>query len=229
MAAPEEVRPLAGYLHKHGLNVYACRLWGHGTSPGDLAGRCWEEWLLAVEHGYLVLANCCRDLIVGGFSTGAGLALLAGANNLPKVKGIFAINLPAKLRRKAARLAPAVMLWNSLVERISGEDAKQLFVPNEPENPDINYRRNPISGLTELMEMMERVADCLKNCQLPVLIIQGADDPVVHPKGSELLYQELGSEDKEYAVFPANRHVIIRGEGSERIFSRILLFIKGRL
>ena len=229
MAAPEEVRPLAAYLHKHGLNVYACRLWGHGTSPEDLAGRRWEEWLAAVEHGYLVLANCCRNLIIGGFSTGAGLALLSGANNLPKVKAIFAINPPAKLRRKAARLAPAVMLWNSLVERISGDEGKQLFVPNEPENPDINYLRNPISGLNELMEMMEAVSERLKDCRLPVIIIQGSDDPVVDPKGSELLYQELDSADKEYAVFRANNHVIIRGEGSERVFSRVLSFIQGRL
>ena len=227
MAAPEEVRPLANYLHKHGLTVYACRLWGHGTSPEDLAGRCWEEWLLAVERGYLVLTNCCRDVILGGFSAGAGLALLAGVGNLPKVRAIFGINPPAKLRRKAARLAPAVMLWNSLVERIAGEDGKQHFVPNEPENPDINYHRNPISGLNELLEMMERVAEGLEDCQLPALIIQGSDDPVVDPKGSELLYEELGSQDKEYAVFPANRHVIIRGEGSERIFARILSFIEG--
>ena len=39
------------------------------------------------------------------------------------------------------------------------------------------------------------------------------------PKGSELLYEELERKDKEYAVFPATRHVIIRGEGSERDFS----------
>ena len=65
------------------------------------------------------------------------------------------------------------MLWNSLVERISGEEGKQHFVANEPENPDINYHRNPISGLNELLEMMERVAEGLKDCHLPVLIIQG--------------------------------------------------------
>ncbi len=41
-------------------------------------------------------------------------------------------------------------------------------------------------------------------------------------------YQELGSKDKEFAVFPADRHVIIRGEGSERIFARILSFIRSR-
>ena len=121
-----------------------------------------------------------------------------------------------------------MMLWNKLVERISGEDAEQHFVPNEPENSDINYRRNPVSGVIELMELMEKVSGRLKDFRLPVLVIQGSDDPLVHPEGSEDLYQELGSKDKEFAVFPADRHVIIRGEGSERIFARILLFIQSR-
>jgi len=115
----------------------------------------WKSRLAAVERGYLILANCCQNIVLGGFSCGAGLALLTGADNLPNVKAVFAINPPAKLRRKAAKLAPAVVIWNKLVERISGEEIKIYSVPNEPENPDINYMRNPISGIKELMELME--------------------------------------------------------------------------
>jgi esterase/lipase len=229
MATPEEVRPLAEFLYRHGLTVYACRLRGHGTSPEDLAGRSWEEWLATVERGYFILANTCRNIVLGGFSMGAGLALLTGANHLPKVRAVFAINPPMKLRKRTARLAPAVVLWNKLVERISGEEGRQYFVPNEPENPDINYRRNPLSGVKELMELMGRVSGRLDDFRIPSLVIQGSEDPVVHPEGSERLYQELGSEDKEFAVFQSKRHVIIRGEGSERIFDRILPFIQSRV
>lgn len=229
MAAPEEVRPLGAFLCRHGFTVYACRLRGHGTSPEDLAGRKWEEWLMAVERGYLILANSCRDVVLGGFSCGAGLALLAGGDNLPCVKAVFAINPPARLRRKTAMLAPAVTLWNKLLERISGEEGKQYFVPNEPENPDINYRRNPVTGIAELMELMEKVSERVSQFTLPVLVIQGSDDPLVHPEGTQDLYQELGSKDKEFAVYRADRHVIIRGDGSERIFARVLSFIQSRV
>jgi hypothetical protein len=112
MAAPEEVRPLAAFLRRQGFSVYNCRLRGHGTSPDDLAGRKWEEWLAAVERAYLVLASSCRNVVLGGFSCGAGLALLAGADFLPGVKAVFAIYPPAKLRWKAAMFAPAVVFWN---------------------------------------------------------------------------------------------------------------------
>ena len=73
MAAPEEVRPLGAFLHRHGFTVYACRLPGHGTSPDDLAQRNWEEWLMAVERGYLILANAYHHIVLGGFSCGANL------------------------------------------------------------------------------------------------------------------------------------------------------------
>jgi len=114
------------------------------------------------------------------------------------------------------------------VERISREEKRPYFVPNDPENPDINYTRNPVSGVKELMELMENVSDRFASFTLPVLVIQGSDDPVVDPEGSRKLYEELGSQDKEFTVYPADRHVIIRGEGAERTFSRVLAFIQSR-
>jgi esterase/lipase/1-acyl-sn-glycerol-3-phosphate acyltransferase len=229
MAAPEEVRPLAEFLHRHGCTVYAARLRGHGTSPDDLAGRSWEEWLASVERGYLILANTCRNVMLGGFSMGAGLAFLMAAGNLPKVRAVFGINPPARLRKRSAKLVPAVALWHRLVERIANNRDHPRFVPNDPEHPEINYTRNPLSSLNELMELMDLVSERLKEISIPSLVIQGSDDPVVHPEGSEELYQKLGAGEKELAVFPSARHVIIRGDGSERIFARVRDFIRERM
>ena len=229
LAAPKEVRPLANFLHQQGCTVYGPRLRGHGTSPEDLAGRTWEDWLASVERGYLILANTCRDVVLGGFSMGSGLALLAAACNLPKVRAVFAINPPAKLRKKSAKLVPAVALWNRLIDRISSTDNHLHFIPNEPESPDINYSRNPVSSLNELMELMDRVAERLEEITVPTLVIQGSEDPVVHPEGTEELYQRLGPRDKEMTIFPTARHVIIRGEDSQRVFTRVWQFIRDRL
>jgi esterase/lipase len=225
MAAPEEVRPLAEHLYKHGYSVFAPRLRGHGTSPEDLAGRTWEDWLQSVERGYLVLANSCSDVVLGGFSVGAGLALLAATDNLHKVKAVFAINCAMKLRRMTAKLAPAVVFWNKVVDSLVNDEGRRRFVPNEPENPHINYLRNPISGVKELRKLMNELAGRLEKIKVPVLLIQGSDDPVVHPEGSKLLYEGIGSQDKELIMINSDRHGILRGEVSERVFARVTEFL----
>ncbi len=225
MAAPEEVRPLAEYLYQHGYTVFTPRLRGHGTSPEDLALRTWEDWLQSVERGYLVLANSCEDVVLGGFSVGAGLALFAATNILYKVRAVFAINCAMRLRRRSARLAPAVVLWNKLVDKLVKDDGRRHFVPNEPENPHINYLRNPISGVKELMELMDELSKRIDRVSVPALLIQSSDDPVVDPEGSKRIYEGLGSHNKELIMFNSDRHGILRGDVSERVFARVLEFL----
>jgi esterase/lipase len=229
LAAPEEVRPLAEYLHQQGYAVFAPRLRGHGTSPEDLAVRSWEDWLQSVERGYIILANSAKDVVLGGFSMGAGLALFAATNMLYKVKAVFAINCAMRLRRRTAKLAPAVVLWNRLVDKLLKDEGRRHFVPNEPENPDINYFRNPISGVKELMELMEQLSPRLYRLKVPTLLIQSSEDPVVNPEGSKEVYENLGSEDKELIMFNSHRHGILRGEISQRVFTRIAEFLHSRV
>jgi esterase/lipase len=228
MAAPEEVRPLAEHLYEHGYTVFSPRLRGHGTSPEDLARRNWEDWLQSVQRGYLLLANSCKDVVLGGFSAGGSLALLAATDGLHKVRAVFAINCAIKLRRMTAKLAPAVVLWNNLVNRLVNDERRRHFIPNDPENPHINYLRNPISGVKELMELMNELSGKLDRIEVPALLIQASDDPVVHPAGSKLLYEGLGSQDKELIMINSDRHGILRGEGSERVFARVLEFLDSR-
>jgi esterase/lipase len=94
---------------------------------------------------------------------------------------------------------------------------------------DAGFRRHDEGLPLESLNLGEKVSEQLKSFSLPVLVIQGSDDPLVHPEGSKNLYQELGSKDKEFAVYRADRHVIIRGEGTKEIFSRVLSFIQSRL
>ncbi len=225
MAAPAEVRALAQYLGRLGYYVYVPRLKGHGTSPEDLAQRSFREWIKSVEQGYILLRNLCRHVVVGGFSTGAALALEL-AERVNDLSGVFAVAAPFRLQYAASRLAPVVDTWNRMMGRMRWEDAKKEFVVNNPENPQINYYRNPISGVRELERLMDYVEPKLSKITMPVLVVQSKGDPVVNPKGSERIFQQLGSVDKQYVAFNLNRHGILLGEGSERVHHVIGEFVK---
>lgn len=97
MAAPEEMKAFAQYLHSHAFTVYVPRLKGHGTAPEDLAVTTYEQWIESVEEAYTVLRHTCKKIILGGFSTGAGLALEL-SSRVKDIKAVFAVAPPMRLQ-----------------------------------------------------------------------------------------------------------------------------------
>ncbi len=220
MAAPAEVRGLAEYLGKMGFWVYAPRMKGHGTAPEDLAGCTFQDWIDSMDSGYAVISNLCRRVFAGGFSTGAGLALDL-AQRVPEVKGVFAVSAPLRLNDMAARFVPAVDVWNRFMERFNLDEAKKTFVDNHPENPQINYFKNPIAGVRELERLMSSLEPRLPLITAPALVVQSREDPVVNPKGTEKIFKLLGSPDKQMVMFNFQRHGILLGAGAERVYRAI--------
>lgn len=226
MAAPPEVRELADYIASRGFWVYAPRLKGHGTSPDDLATRKYTDWVESADAGYAALSNLCEEVIVGGFSTGAALALDLAARVGKDIKGVFAVCPPMRLQDFATKFAPAVNSWNRLMKRINLGGPQKEFVANNPENPHINYLRNPISGVREIELLMNELEPKLPDIQIPSLVAQSHRDPVVNFKGSREIFERLGSEDKRYILFNFERHGILLGEGAHRVHRAIWNFIK---
>jgi esterase/lipase len=225
MAAPLEIRELALYLGRLGLWVYVPRLKGHGTSPDDLATRSFQDWQTSVDLGYAVVSSLCKRVVAGGFSTGAGLALDLAAR-MNEVIGVFAVSAPMRLKDFSSKFAPAVDMWNRIMERARQVGAKKEFVENKPENPHINYLRNPISGVVELERLMDDLEAKLPGLRVPALVVQSRGDPVVDPRGSRKIFDLIGSQNKEYTLFNFERHGILLGEGSHRIHKAIGDFIK---
>lgn len=225
MAAPLEIRALAKYLNRHGYAVYAPRLQGHGTAPEDLAATPWEAWYAAVERGLRIMQTMADTVVVGGFSMGGILSLLAAARRSASVHGVFCINAPLRLQSQAARFAPSVVRVNALLRHITPW-AQWEYVENRSENPHINYVRNPLHGVSELARAMRAAEDVLGEILAPLLVIQDWGDPVVDPQSGEIIFSKAGSADKELTYFNRGRHGIVNGPGSEAVFERVYRFLR---
>ena len=225
MAAPEEIRPLADYLHRNGYNVYGVRLRGHGTAPEDLAIRNWEKWYDSASRAYIIMKNSVKTFSIAGFSMGGGIALLQAANKPGRFASVISINAPLVLRGMASKFAPAVVAWNTLLKKINVDKWKLEFIKNNPENPDINYLRNPVSGSYELEKLMKRVDLQLKNIADPALIIQASDDPVVDPASGRKIFNKIGGGNKQFFMVNANHHGILRGKEATEVNARVLAFL----
>ncbi|MEI7816083.1 MAG: alpha/beta fold hydrolase [Desulfuromonadales bacterium] len=225
LAAPREMLELAAYLHNKGYWVYCVRLRGHGTSPEDLASRNGTDWIESVDSGYALMSAACTRVVVGGFSFGGGLALDCAAR-ISRMAGVFAISPPFRLQHPATRFASAVSTWNRLMETIQCHGAAKEYVENAPERPNINYSRIPVAALLELEHFMEELEPRLANVKVPTLVVQALGDPVVDPDGTALLFNRIGSINKQYVPLDFNRHGIVAGEGSEIAHAAIAAFIE---
>jgi len=226
MAAPAEMKQLAERLYKAGYSVYIVRLKGHGTSPRDLMEAKWQDWNESVNRGYVIMKNSVRKFAICGFSTGAGLTLLQAEQKGEKYSALISIAAPLRLQDIRAYLSGAVNIFNTILEKLNLKKSTVDFIPNAPENPDINYSRNPVHGINELNKLMKIVEPNLSSIKIPSLIIQAKGDPVVNPKSAIEIYKGISSTDKKLVIIDANRHGIVRGHELDQVAGEIISFLK---
>ncbi len=99
------------------------------------------------------------------------------------------------------------------------------YIPNVPENPDINYPRNPINGIYELGQLMKVVESNLSAIKIPALIVQAENDPVVNPLSAEEIYKKISSKDKKLLRIKSSRHGIVRGHELKEVAGEIITFL----
>jgi esterase/lipase len=80
--------------------------------------------------------------------------------------------------------------------------------------------------LAALEKFMGEVEERLPEITTPALIIQSKGDPVVDSQGTNLLFEQLGSQQKDYRLFDFERHGILMGDGADKVHAEIGKFIE---
>lgn len=226
MAAPEEVRELGDFLFSSGYTVYAPRLAGHGTSPDDLSSKKYTDWLESVNRGYEILKNLCDEIIIAGFSTGAGIALYQALQKPVRYKAVISISAPLKFKGFSFHFTELVNYWNQFTWDKGIKKLRKTYVQNHPDNPHINYSRCPVSAIAEVRVLMRKVYRSLPFLSMPSLIVQAKKDPKVDGKSGEKIFSRIKNSAKHYHEIDFNRHGIVRGKITEKVFSGIDNFLK---
>jgi esterase/lipase len=200
---------------------------GHGTAPEDLAIRNWEEWYDSAGRAYIIMKNSVKKFSIAGFSMGGGIALLQAASKSGRFAGVISINAPVKLMSIASKFSPFIVAWNKMLTKIKINKWKMEFVKNDPEYPQTNYLRNPVSGGYELEKLMRLVKNNLGRVTDPTLIIQASGDPVVDPVSGQEIFEKLGTKEKRLWRVYANHHGILRGKEADEVNATVLTFLEG--
>ncbi len=225
LAAPREMEEMARYFNNLGFKTYCVRLSGHGTSPINLETASWQDWYSSLNRGYSALKMVCEKVFVIGFSTGGLLSLIVAFKKNNQIDGIICINPALKLKDIRAKLTSGIHIWNDILEKFHIEKGQLKYIENHSENPEINYSRNYIKGVEQLQLLMKNCEEILEKITCPALIIQSKEDQIIDVESSRNMLQKISSKSLTFHEVESDRHIIVKGQGSEQVFEIIAKFL----
>ena len=198
------MQPLVHGLAALGHTVHAPTLPGHGTTPDDLHGITWHDWLAAAEQA---LADTGATVVVGQ-SMGGDLALALAARRL--CTKVVAINPPP----------PDLDAVDGLEWQIS---RGMHWVEGPPlGDGEDGYTRFPTAALLQMVDGVLAIG--LAGITVPVLLVTSALDDVVDPFSADIVAAGLAGEVQRL-VLPSSGHVATHGPDRELLIAAIHAFV----
>jgi carboxylesterase len=215
-ATPLEVRGLADEIHMQlGWTVYAPLLPGHGTSPQDLAGTHYQDWINGAEETLNKLKTCTTSWYIGGESMGGLLALYLAASHPEIIK--VAVFAPA-LRIKG-------VLKSKLLRRLIFSSPKSHLKPTrEGFLPWQGYRINPLRAVVELGELQKTVIEILPQVQQPLIIFQGNQDETIDHRSASMVYNAVSSTQKKLVELDNCGHCVLLDKQRNDVYHQTIDF-----
>lgn len=205
-SSPRELRFLAERIAPLGFRCEGPLLKGHGTRLEDLVQTRFAEYLDESEAAYSALASRHARVFVCGLSMG-GLLALHLARRFPAA-GLVLI---APFLLPAGKTMGLPNRW--LIGRVplpaalaKGKDGPIL----DPEGRlgHIAYSAMPSASMVSVVAAARALRASLPRIQAPTLVFHSVADRTSDFRGSQLLIEKLGGEDKALVAFNRGNHVL---------------------
>ena len=217
---PAELLLMGHYLHERGFTVLGVRLAGHGTTVEDMSRMTWEDWMDSVRDGYALLSGCCQAVDVIGHSMGGLFALLLSAEE--------------KIRRAVTLAAPIQIAEERGIKFLPPREAcVNQFVPkarrrlkNVPSAVNKTYRKMPLIGIHELVDVIEAAKGCIEKVTVPVLIMHSRDDHTAAPSSAAYILEHVKNDKSRIFWLEESGHLLPVAAEREKVFAEAAAFLQ---
>lgn len=218
---PTEMRFVANGLARAGYTVLVPQLAGHCGNEEDLRASTWQDWYRSAEQGLEEISKTCDQVIVGGLSTGAVLALMLAANHPKTVSALtlysptlwlngFQIPWYVSLFRLVTHKSLANMINFPAPHRFGIKDARiRDFVHNAmksgagPAVPVVT----PGGAVLERRWLVDAAKKVLPRITQPTLIIHPREDDYAALDNATYLQKKLAGTT-ELVVLDDSYHIV---------------------
>ena len=190
LSTPNHFRHLLPLIPED-YSVIAMVTAGHCSHMSDFSKSSLEKWEESVQKNMDELLKTHKEIYLVGYSMGT-LFSIEQAIKEPRVKGIFCLNLPIKVR---VRLRMIPMALKQYTKRIKDDDVITLNFKESygcTDDKNIFKYLGWIPRFFDLFKLIKRVRQSLYKLQTPCVAFQGGRDELVSPKSVEILQKESG-------------------------------------
>lgn len=202
---PAEMRPLAVALHAQGWTAQALLLPGFGPELERLTEMSHTMWLDAIRSEAQTLRRAGRPFLLIGYSLGGALALAAAADVAPDAlillspftgfPGPIWALLPI-LRRLGLRFRPFHRLGGDFNDPGFRQGMENFLPGLDLDDPAVQAGVRDFALPWALLDELRRVGKAAKQTaprlHIPLLVVQGREDPVVPPARTRKLLTVYG-------------------------------------
>lgn len=217
--SPASMVPWGHYLAEQGFAVSVPRLPGHGTTWQEMNRTTWRDWYGEVERSFEKLRAECDQVVVGGLSMGATLALLLAANRQSEVAGVISVNVSVDNKDPRRFALP-------LLKRIIGSFPGIADDVKKPGVTESGYDRLPLRAAHEFIGLCNQVQTQLPRVTQPLLVFKSTEDHTADPGSHDLLLRSVSSRDVTERILENSYHVATLDYDAPVIFEESAEFVR---
>ena len=220
--SPSSMRPWAEFFNEKGYAVRVPRLPGHGTRWQDLNEVSWQEWPSRAALDFLELKKTCDQVFIFGLSMGGGTTLNVAAQYGDEIAGLVLVNPMIHMPGIKAKFAPVASRFRTHLTTV-GNDIKRADVS------EYGYDALPMRGVVQLGKLLKNSRSTLKGIHNPLLLFHSTEDHVLPVSNTEIIFNEIGSTQKERIELGNSYHVATLDYDADIIFDKSLEFVRSLL
>lgn len=216
---PGELRLLGDYLNKQGYPVFGALLPGHGTDVHDLADKTFTDWTDYLMDKVMLAASRYSKVSLVGTSMGASVSLRVAEDG--PIHKLVTLSAPIETFDEHHQFAGEFYQEHPYISKpwhpFEGIDEKYYQ----------SYHSYPLRPLyTAFLEIDKMPEGELAKVTCPILIMQSKVEKTVKPVSAKIIYNAVGSKEKEIAWFNNSGHILALGPERHDVYKKVDNFLE---
>ena len=231
---------VVNHLVPSGYGVYGIDHIGHGKSDGErVYVERFQDYTRTLKKYFDMIREWQpeRPIFLIGHSMGG---LISAAFLLEHQDELSGAVLSAPSIKVSDNTSQAIIFVGKLLSIIMPKAGLiKLDAENVSRDPAVvdAYINDPLAYTgkitarlgAEILETMQRVTEEATEIRLPIMIVQGSDDKVVDPRGAQLLYDLVTSEDKTIKIYDGLYHEVFNEPEHEQVLNDVKTWLEAHL